>query len=189
MQINSIVNNTTNYSNMDSSRVRSDNGNSFFDSLQEKHSTVSINMSSAYNFNADAAVTLNISPAYVEKAENNPEISSNIERLSGLAESFPQYLGTHNTLPDGTKVTGVSFVVDENGGVSCSCTYEKSAESSDGAVESIWDKVAARIRERRAAAKEQAESNDDTQESAEAKSRQQKNFNEYFSGSAINYLS
>ncbi len=185
MQLSSVGNSATNYINVGNFSAQAGNSNSYFAGLKEKYDTVSMNMSDAYNFNTDSNVTLNISPEYIEKAESSPEVASNIERLSGLAESFPQYLGTHNTLPDGTKVTGVSFVVNENGGVSCNCTYEKSTESKS---DSIWDRVAARITERREAAKEQSDNLADEEKNSEARKLQQKGYNEYFAGSAVNYL-
>ncbi len=99
--------------------------------LKNKHSNVSINMSNAYIFADNSSTTLNISPAYTKKAANDPAVQANIERLAGLADSFPTYLSTHNTLPDGSQVSKVSFVVDENGGVSCNCEYRRKNTSDN----------------------------------------------------------
>ncbi len=93
--------------------------------LKKNHSNVSINISNAHLFADNNSTTLNISPAYTTKAASDPAVQANIARLAGLADSFPTYLSTHNTLPDGSQVSKVSFVVDENGGVSCNCEYSR----------------------------------------------------------------
>ena len=127
MEIN--VDGINNYNTELNSKTKNANSkNAYMKSLKTKFSDVKINMSNSFLFNSNNSTTLNFSPKYMEKALNDPSTAENIERLAGLAQSFPQYLNNHNTLPDGTKVEKVSFVVDENGGVSCNCEYTKNKD-------------------------------------------------------------
>lgn len=132
------------YQNYAAKKTAKTSASDYFSGVQEKFAGVSMNMSNAYLFSRDSSTTLNISPEYVKKSQDDPETAQNLERLAGLAQSFPQYLNTHNTMPDGTTVSKVSFVVDENGGVSCNCEYSKPKADNDNSLSYY-----AKIKERR----------------------------------------
>ncbi len=99
--------------------------NKCFNSFCKKYPDVNLNMSDSYLFSNNGTTTLNVSPKYIEKSLKDQKAAENLDRLMGLAKSFPQYLSTHDRLPSGTRVSKVSFLVDENGGVSCQCEFEK----------------------------------------------------------------
>ena len=185
MQINSVSNLKQYYPEMNNLPGKSDDSKQYFAGLKNKYSDVSMNMSNAYLFNNNSTTTLNISPEYLQKAANQPEVGKNIERLAGLARSFPQYLGTHNTMPDGTKVTGVSFVVDENGGVSCNCTYE-SKEQDDSP--SFLDKILKRRKEKREEPQKQEEMEQESEQKIISRKELNLEFTEYFTGETKYYM-
>lgn len=97
----------------------------YFKNLCNEHPNVNINMSDSYLFRKNEAVTFNVSPKLIEKSMRDPKAAANLNRLLDLAPSFPQYLSMHKYMPDGREVTKVSFVIDENGGVSCDCEYKE----------------------------------------------------------------
>ncbi|NMM62750.1 hypothetical protein HBE96_08580 [Clostridium sp. P21] len=122
----------------------------YFNNLCNKYPGVNINMSDSYLFNKNGTTTFNVSPKYVEKAMKDPKAAENLNRLLNLAPSFPQYLSTHKYMPDGKEITDVSFVIDENGGVSCNCKYkEKKSKDTDelSDVEKIRRKKLKELRE------------------------------------------
>ena len=105
--------------------AKSNSKNKYFNTLCNKYPDVNMNISNSYLFSNSGTVTLNVSPKYIEKSLKDPESAENLDRLVGLTQSFPQYLSTHNCLPSGTQVSKVSFLVDEDGGVSCQCEFRK----------------------------------------------------------------
>ena len=185
MQINSITNMNQSYPGINNQVERSGKADGYFTGLKKKFPDVSMNKSNNYFFSKDSATTLNISPEYLRKAENQPEIAKNVERLAGLARAFPQYLGTHNTMPDGTKVAGVSFVVDENGGVSCNCTYESRKQSDSSG---FLDKILKRREEKREAEREREEKDKSAAQVTATAEELNLKYTEYFTGAKINYL-
>ncbi len=128
--INSNLNKTTISSTTDKS-AKTASKDEYFENLRSEYSNTQINMSDSYLFKK-SDVTYNFSPKYIEKAMKDPKVAENVKRLLDEAPSFPQYLNTHKYMPDGREVTSVSFVVDENGGVSCKCEYkEKKSKDTD----------------------------------------------------------
>ena len=126
----------------------------YVDRLCTKFPNAHINISNSYGFSSDRSTTLNVSSGYLEKAMTRPEASQNLERLAGLSETFPQYLNTHNILPDGRQITNVSFLVDENGGVSCMCEYKNSNAKQTHSLPSLIEKLEQRKNDQLEANKE-----------------------------------
>jgi hypothetical protein len=131
--LNSSINNSdkTSISGTTDKSTKTASKDEYFNNLSSEYPNAQINMSDSYLFKKND-VTYNFSPKYIEKAMKDPKAAENVKRLLDEAPSFPQYLNTHKYTPDGREVSSVSFVVDENGGVSCKCEFkEKKSKDTD----------------------------------------------------------
>lgn len=110
----------------------------YFKNLCSKCPDANLNMSDSYLMKKNE-VAFNFSPKLIEKAINDPKAAKNLDRLINLIPSTQQDFSTPKYTPDGRKINSVSFVVDENGGVSCKIEVE--AKSSKNTSETRDDKV------------------------------------------------
>jgi len=102
----------------------------YFKNLCDKYSNVNLNMSNSH-LNKGSEMICNVSPKLINKAISDPKAAENLNRLLDQMSSIPQYINDHKYTLDGREVKNVSFVIDENGGVSCKCEYvEKDSKNT-----------------------------------------------------------
>ncbi|OOM17946.1 hypothetical protein CLSAB_11630 [Clostridium saccharobutylicum] len=83
------------------------------------------------HLNKGNEIISNVSPQLINKAISDPKAAENLNRLLDQMSSIPQYINNHKYTLDGREVKNVSFVIDENGGVSCKCEYvEKDSKNT-----------------------------------------------------------
>lgn len=123
----------------------------YFGSLRNRYSNVNLNMSNSY-LSKKNEITYNVSPAFISKANSNPEVSKKLNDILDQAQSTAQYINAHKSLDGNSEVESVSFSIDENGG--CSCKVElKSTNSNDTDKKSQTEKLLEnKMKERKAKA-------------------------------------
>jgi hypothetical protein len=131
----------------------------YFKNLCSKYPEANINMSDSYLMKKNE-VAFNFSPKLIEKAINDPKAAKNLDRLINLIPSTQQDFSTPKYTPDGRQINSVSFVVDENGGVSCKIKVEEknsnnTSKRSDE--EELREKKRKELKERAKALKEAQE--------------------------------
>ena len=133
----------------------------YFKSICNKYSNVNLNMSNSH-LNKGSEMICNVSPQLINKAIGDPKAAENLNRLLDQISSIPQYINEHKYTLDGREVKNVSFVIDENGGVSCKCEYvEKDSKntSKTSDEEELREKKRKELKERAKALIEAQEEN------------------------------
>jgi len=133
----------------------------YFKNLCDKYSNVNLNMSNSH-LNKGSEMICNVSPKLINKAISDPKAAENLNRLLDQMSSIPQYINDHKYTLDGREVKNVSFVIDENGGVSCKCEYvEKDSKntSKTSDEEELREKKRKELKERAKALIEAQEEN------------------------------
>ena len=106
-----------------SSTSKTDTAEEYFKNLCSKYPGENIYMSDSYLIKKNE-VAFNVSPNYVKKAISDPKVSEKLSYLLDQIPSAKQYWSTHKYTLDGSEIKSVSFVIDENGGVSCKLDVE-----------------------------------------------------------------
>ncbi|AQS11455.1 hypothetical protein CLOBY_36110 [Clostridium saccharobutylicum] len=102
----------------------------YFKNICERYSGANLRMSNSH-LNKGNEIISNVSPQLINKAISDPKAAENLNRLLDQMSSIPQYINNHKYTLDGREVKNVSFVIDENGGVSCKCEYvEKDSKNT-----------------------------------------------------------
>lgn len=96
----------------------------YFSNISSKYPNANMYMSNSYTMKKND-VTFNFSPGLIAKAMSDPKAAKNLNRLVDLIPATQQEFSKPKYTIDGRKITGVSFVVDENGGMSCKIDVEQ----------------------------------------------------------------